>query len=77
MSANILIVDDETNVRLNYRVTLETEGYQIFEAVSGAERWRNCWADRLTWRSWICGCRGWMAWSCWPKCGKSASPFRR
>ena len=36
MSANILIVDDETNVRLNYRVTLETEGYQIFEAVSGA-----------------------------------------
>lgn len=36
MSANILIVDDETNVRLNYRVTLETEGYKIFEAVSGA-----------------------------------------
>jgi DNA-binding response OmpR family regulator len=34
---NILIVDDETNVRLNYRVTLETEGYQIFEAVSGAK----------------------------------------
>jgi DNA-binding response OmpR family regulator len=37
MSVNILIVDDETNVRLNYRVTLETEGYQIFEAVSGAK----------------------------------------
>jgi DNA-binding response OmpR family regulator len=36
MSANILIVDDETNVRLNYRVTLETEGYKVFEAVSGA-----------------------------------------
>jgi two-component system, OmpR family, response regulator len=36
MSANILIVDDETNVRLNYRVTLETEGYTIFEAVTGA-----------------------------------------
>src|ERR1700724_3896596 len=34
MSANILIVDDETNVRLNYRITLETEGYRIFEAVS-------------------------------------------
>ncbi len=28
MSANILIVDDETNVRLNYRVALETEGLQ-------------------------------------------------
>jgi DNA-binding response OmpR family regulator len=36
MSAKILIVDDETNVRLNYRVTLETESYQVFEAVSGA-----------------------------------------
>jgi DNA-binding response OmpR family regulator len=36
VSAKILIVDDETNVRLNYRITLETEGYEIFEAVSGA-----------------------------------------
>ena len=36
MSAKILIVDDETNVRLNYRITLETEGYQISEAASGA-----------------------------------------
>jgi FixJ family two-component response regulator len=36
MSAKILIVDDETNVRLNYRITLETEGYEIFEAVSAA-----------------------------------------
>ena len=36
MSAKILIVDDETNVRLNYRITLETEGYEVFEAVSAA-----------------------------------------
>ncbi len=36
MSARILIVDDETNVRLNYRVTLETEGYEVFEATSAA-----------------------------------------
>ena len=36
MSARILIVDDETNVRLNYRITLETEGYEIFEAGSAA-----------------------------------------
>ena len=36
MSAKILIVDDEKNVRLNYRITLETEGYEIFEAVSAA-----------------------------------------
>jgi DNA-binding NtrC family response regulator len=36
VSAKILIVDDERNVRLNYRITLETEGYEIFEAVSAA-----------------------------------------
>ena len=36
MSAKILIVDDETNVRLNYRITLETEGHEIFEAASAA-----------------------------------------
>jgi FixJ family two-component response regulator len=32
----IIIVDDETNVRLNLRMTLETEGYEIFESSSGA-----------------------------------------
>lgn len=32
----ILIVDDERNVRLTYRVALETEGYEIEEADSGA-----------------------------------------
>lgn len=33
----ILIVDDERNVRLTYRVALETEGYEITEAKCGAE----------------------------------------
>jgi FixJ family two-component response regulator len=33
----ILIVDDETNVRLILRMTLETEGYEIFESSSGAQ----------------------------------------
>ena len=37
MAADILIVDDETNVRLNFRTTLETEGYEVFEASSGEE----------------------------------------
>ena len=32
MSKQILIVDDEPNVRLNYRVTLETEGFAVIEA---------------------------------------------
>jgi two-component system OmpR family response regulator len=35
MNRLILIVDDESNVRLNHRVTLETAGYQIVEASSG------------------------------------------
>ena len=36
MSTKILIVDDEPNVRLNYRITLETEGYEVLEAESSA-----------------------------------------
>ncbi len=36
MSIRILIVDDEPNVRLVYRSALETEGYEIDDACSGA-----------------------------------------
>ena len=36
MKERILIVDDERNVRLNYRVTLETEGFDVVEAPDGA-----------------------------------------
>jgi DNA-binding response OmpR family regulator len=36
MKHRILIVDDEPNVRLNYRVTLETEGFEVQEASSGS-----------------------------------------
>jgi len=32
MSKRILVVDDEPNVRLNYRMALETEGYLVLEA---------------------------------------------
>jgi DNA-binding NtrC family response regulator len=35
MKHRILIVDDEPNVRLNYRVTLETEGFEVREASDG------------------------------------------
>ena len=35
MRHHILIVDDEPNVRLNYRVTLETEGFEVQEASDG------------------------------------------
>jgi FixJ family two-component response regulator len=37
MNERLLIVDDETNVRLNFRMTLETEGYEIFDARSGEQ----------------------------------------
>jgi DNA-binding NtrC family response regulator len=37
MSKYILIVDDEPNVRLNYRMALETEGYFVTEANCGAK----------------------------------------
>jgi FixJ family two-component response regulator len=36
MSSRILIVEDEANVRLNYRITLETEGYEVVEATTSA-----------------------------------------
>jgi len=36
MNSRILIVDDEPNVRLSYRVTLETDGYAVQEAISAA-----------------------------------------
>ena len=37
MKQRILIVDDEPNVRLGYRITLETEGYDVCEANGAAE----------------------------------------
>lgn len=37
MSAKVLIVDDEPNVRLSYRTALEIEGYLIKEAHCGAK----------------------------------------
>jgi FixJ family two-component response regulator len=35
MSGRVLVVDDEPHVRLNYRVALETEGYDVVETNSG------------------------------------------
>src|ERR1700693_2812657 len=37
MSKRVLIVDDEPNVRLSYRVTLETEGLAVCEADCAAK----------------------------------------
>ena len=37
MKKRILIVDDEPNVRLGYRITLETEGYEVCEAKGATE----------------------------------------
>ncbi len=38
----ILIVDDEPNVRLMLRTTLESSGYQVREAADGSGRLSNC-----------------------------------
>ncbi|MGB8356376.1 MAG: response regulator [Chthoniobacteraceae bacterium] len=45
MSIKVLIVDDEPNVRLMYRSSLESEGYELYEADSGAKALDQC-ADR-------------------------------
>ena len=37
MSASILIVDDERNIRLMLRTTLASEGYDVYEAANGHE----------------------------------------
>ena len=37
MKNRILIVDDEKNVRMMYRAALETEGFEVVEAESGAQ----------------------------------------
>lgn len=36
-ATRVLVVDDERNERLNFRITLETEGYEIFEASSAQQ----------------------------------------
>ena len=46
MNAKILIVDDEANVRLMYRSSLESAGYEIHEADSGAKALEECMARR-------------------------------
>jgi len=38
----ILIVDDEPNVRLMYHSSLESEGYELYEAESGAKALEQC-----------------------------------
>ncbi|MBV9391586.1 MAG: response regulator [Verrucomicrobia bacterium] len=45
MTASILVVDDEPNVRLNYRIALETESYEVF-AVDSGERAIQVLAER-------------------------------
>lgn len=46
MSAKVLIVDDESNVRLMYRAALESEGYDLYEADSGAKALDECMARK-------------------------------
>jgi DNA-binding response OmpR family regulator len=43
----ILIVDDEPNVRLNYRITLELEGYQVEETGLSTEALKKVKVDKF------------------------------
>jgi DNA-binding response OmpR family regulator len=43
----ILIVDDEPNVRLNYRITLELEGYQVDETGLSTEALKKVKVDKF------------------------------
>ncbi|MBV8215006.1 MAG: response regulator [Verrucomicrobia bacterium] len=43
----ILIVDDEPNVRLNYRITLELEGYQVDETGLSTEALKKAKVDKF------------------------------
>ena len=38
--ANILIVDDEKNIRSGLQIAFEDEGYDTFEAADGQEAWK-------------------------------------
>src|ERR1700677_4707266 len=46
MNARILVVDDEPNVRLMYRMALESCAFDVFEADSGASALDQCMARR-------------------------------
>jgi FixJ family two-component response regulator len=46
MKARILIVDDEPNVRLMYRMALESSGFEVFEADSGTKALNQCMTRR-------------------------------
>ena len=77
MNKRILIVDDETNVRLNFRTTLETEGYEVVEASSGRRDWARWPSIYLRSRSSTFECLEWTDWNCWPRCGRTKSGFQR
>ena len=38
--ADILIVDDEKNIRSGLKIAFEDEGYETFEAADGEEAWK-------------------------------------
>ena len=72
----ILIVDDEPNVRLNYRITLETEGFEVREASSGNAALQRIGCQKSSiWQFSTCACRKWTASNCLKACANGI--FRR
>ncbi len=76
-ASKVLIVDDEPNVRLVFRTTLEAAGYDVTEAADGELALKG--AGRLrkrTWWSWISGCPVWTALKCSGACARRITTRR-
>jgi DNA-binding NtrC family response regulator len=47
MPTNILVVDDEADIRLLYRSELEDQGYKVFEAANSEECFKTLEKERI------------------------------
>jgi CheY-like chemotaxis protein len=65
MTATILIVDDEKNIRRTVRMVLEGEGYAVEEAAR--KPWRACLTSLRTSSCSTCNSQASPAWTCWSR----------
>jgi hypothetical protein len=66
MSADVLVVDDEVDIRELVAGILEDEGYAVRVAADPTRRWPPCGPASPRCWSWTSGCRAgaWTGWSC-------------
>jgi DNA-binding response OmpR family regulator len=72
VNKKIIVVDDEPNVRLGYRITLETEGFTVQEAMAPGKPWKLSMANRSIWPFSICECPRWTGSIFSRKCASAA-----